>query len=662
MKCNYIYTNWCLICILVISLLSCQKEETGVDSIGGTGNKITLKLTVPESVKVRSTTENGDDILNENRIGTLDVFIYQENNNNCLFHQRISPSPELTGTGMYSKLLDVTQEMFAVNTTHSIYLIANYPGTIPPSGVTLSELKALNVSSLNTDVKQNYFIMDGVCNMILNDGIIVNKEIPILLKRAASKIRLSFNYVNGFSLATGSEITKKVVNYATNSSLIENGEAVTPTLQTMSGFTNQNSGAGNSTNIVVYSYSNDWNSNVNDETYLIVNIPVRDNLSTLHSLNYYKIPVNYRLPENNDSPQVSEEARRALYKLQRNYLYDVNVIIDKLGSVDPLNPVAITPNYTIQNWTTKQVLVSVDAANFIYVHDKVINMPLITSFTTTFQSSSPDVQITNIKMNGTTITNNTNGVNITWTTASKSGNIVINSTIPDNFTAKTITFTVQNGAALTEQVTVNQYPALYLGADISADVPGGSDGQNNQNMYIMTSLISDFSTLPDPDEFNETFPSGYTHFAPNPALGATYAAYIRANAILGYPLLDNNGNTIDTEENNRRVAPRFMLASQYGATNPASYLTSQTKCSNYIERDATTGQTYSDWRMPTLAEVYMIDILQNVQKSIVKKILEGPYYWSARASSAVKFMDPRVGNSTSFNNYNTAVRCVRDIK
>ena len=86
------------------------------------------------------------------------------------------------------------------------------------------------------------------------------------------------------------------------------------------------------------------------------------------------------------------------------------------------------------------------------------------------------------------------------------------------------------------------------------------------------------------------------------------------------------------------------------------------KCNTYVERDSTTGETYSDWRMPTLAEIYMIDILQNIRLSDVKKILEGGWYWSARQSGAVQFMDPRVGNIASSGALRASVRCVRDVK
>ena len=165
-----------------------------------------------------------------------------------------------------------------------------------------------------------------------------------------------------------------------------------------------------------------------------------------------------------------------------------------------------------------------------------------------------------------------------------------------------------------------------------------------------------------PDEFDEDFGSGYTHYAANPALGKSYAEYIRNNAVLGNPLTDSEGQTIDTEENNRRISPRLMLASQHGVTTADSYTNSRDKCAAYVENDATTNERYSDWRMPTLAEVYLIDVLQNIKVAEVKKILEGSWYWSARASSAVQFMDPRVGNTNSFNALHSSVRCVRDVK
>ena len=208
-----------------------------------------------------------------------------------------------------------------------------------------------------------------------------------------------------------------------------------------------------------------------------------------------------------------------------------------------------------------------------------------------------------------------------------------------------------------------QYPALYIGSDISADVPEEAKGQNNTKMYIMNSFVADFSTLPNPDEFDEDFGSGYSHYAANPALGASYASYIRDNAVLGYPLTDSEHAAIDTEENNRRIFSALHACLTTWYDNGKHIHRIQNQMPGLCRRDATTGETYSDWRMPTQAEIYLIDVLQNIRICEVKGILEGNYYWSSNASGAVNFMDPaRVGEGGKFSPLNASVRCVRDIR
>ncbi len=639
---------WLLLFVMYL-VSSCSQNELESSDMKQDGD-VFVKVFFKKASVARATNEVGNDDLNENKITTLDVFMYKEGGDECVFYQHIVPTPALTGVNAYSTKLNVYQEEFETNVNYETYVLANYSGSIPDKGLALSALKGLSVTGLNPDVKQDVFLMDGVHSMILNDGVVVNKEIPVSLKRAASKIRVKLSYANGYSVATGLAMSKKLIRYAASSQVLENGNSVVPDLQEMPDFTSTMVGADGDVAFVMYSYANDWNDDVNDETYILVNIPVTNGALT-YTNSYYRIPVNYRLS--------AEGTDETLYKLQRNYLYDISVQVDRLGSPDPKTPVELSTQYTIKDWTTKDVLVSVEGINFLYVEDTRITMPNSTKFTTTFQSSTP-VSISNIQVNG--VASDGNGVNIEWTKDAKAGNIEINSVLPNNFVSKVVTFTVTNESGMTQNVRVEQFPALYIGYDISADAPGGSEGQNNNKMFVINSFVADFSTLPNPDEFDEDFGSGYSHMAANSALGASYASYIRNNAVLGYPRRDENGNTIDTEENNRMISPRFMLASQHGTTTASNYVLSRDKCSSYVERDETTGETYSDWRMPTLAELYMIDILQNIRLCEVKKILEGSWYWSARQSSAVEFMDPRVGVNSSFDSLKASVRCVRDVK
>lgn len=663
MKLNNIYIIQ-FISALVLLLSSCSQEELIDQPDAGTGSgKIAIRLSLSQPAITRADTEVGEDDLNENLIKTLDVFIYREGQESCSFYEHITPSPEQTGSGEYTVTLGARQDQFVQNATYNTYVVTNYSGSIPDGGLTRSGLQALNVTTLDPDKIQDSFLMDGTAANILNDGRIVNKEIAVALKRAASKIRVSTAYTNGFSASTGGTMTKKLFQYVTNASVLENGSPVVPQLQSMSGFTGITPGTGTD-KIIVYSYPNDWSLRKQNETYLIVNIPATGPDGTEYALNYYKVPVNFRLPaDDTANPSEEQEAERnAIYRLERNHLYDITVLVDQPGSPTPETAKEISANYTIEDWTTKEILVSVEGFNFIYVEDTDIKLPNSTKFTTTFQSSTPDVEISDITVNGQAIENGNAGVFINNSQGVKTGDIIIVSALPENFVAKEIAFTVKNGVGLTQEVKVLQYPALYIGSDISADAPGGSQGQNNNKMFVIGSFVADFSSLPDPDEFDEDFGAGYTHYAANPALGKSYAEYIRNNAVLGNPLTDSNGQTIDTEENNRRISPRLMLASQHGVTTADSYLNSRDKCESYVENDETTNETYSDWRMPTLAEVYLIDVLQNIKVAEVKKILEGSWYWSAQANSAVQFMDPRVGNTASFNPKHSSVRCVRDVK
>lgn len=660
MKRNNIYILWAL-SVLVSLFLSCSDEESN-DQTDNSG-KITLRISRSAPDVSKASTVAGEDKLNENLITSLDVFIYEEGQESCTFYQHIIPTTTVTGEDDYTVSLNAEQKMFIQDATYRTYVVANYPEQIPESGLTLSALKSLRVSELNPDKIQDSFVMEGYSDGILNDGQITNKEIAVSLIRLAAKIRVSTTYTNGFVASSSEIISKRLMRYATNSLVLDSEVPFVPELNDMPGFTDIVSRGGKD-RIAVYSYPNDWNDNLQNETYLIMNIPVTGPDGKEYIQNYYKVPVNFRLPADDPAnPTPDQEAqRKALYKLQRNHLYDITILIDQPGSTVPESAVLVSANYAVKNWSTKDVLVSVEGFNFIYVEQTKVIMPNRTSFTTTFQSSTPDVEITDITVNGKAVSNGSEGVNITCSQGVKSGNININSSLPINFVGKEITFTVKNGAGLTQEVHATQYPALYISSDISADEPGGSQGQNNNKMYVIGSFVADFSTLPDPDEFDEYFRGGYTHYAPNPELGKTYAEYIRKNAVFGYPLTDEDGATIDTEENNRRVSPRLMLASQYGTTTADSYVNSKDKCRKYVENDATTNERYSDWRMPTLAEVYLIDILQNIKVAEVKKILEGKWYWSAQASSTIEFMDPRVGNTTNFNPLNAAVRCVRDVK
>lgn len=391
-------------------------------------------------------------------------------------------------------------------------------------------------------------------------------------------------------------------------------------------------------------------------------------------------------------------------KIIRNHIYKYSIT----GIKDTEE---IECTYTIKDWSTKTTEVDSEDFHWLWIKDEVLYMNNVSQIKTIFDSSTSDLvytvsEIKVYKENRTWVGGGTISVNIDNTFR---GDININSTIPTNFLGKEFIVTVSSAiSGKSAQVKVYQFPPLYISAEQTGVKWTDSQGQTNSNMYVFTALLPDLSTIPNPDDRNNG-PSNTTWNR-----GASYAAYLREQCAFGFPqttetnLSDfasssvNTANsrkyyagpvkvltTVGNVENNRLVSPRFALASQAGMNVPNSsyisifdhnytiaipqdpnvnqynsnyhkYMKHSMKqfCERYREFNAD-GVEYGPgtWRAPTKAEVYLIDVLQNVVACAVKKILEGGAYWGADANM-VYMMDPRVSSGTS----TAAIRCVRDIK
>lgn len=354
------------------------------------------------------------------------------------------------------------------------------------------------------------------------------------------------------------------------------------------------------------------------------------------------------------------------------YVYDVKGTLD--ASTRKMNF-----TWNLLAWGgSRETEANIQQAKYLVVKDLNIVMPNENTFTTTFASSSP-INISNVTVkNGSTSANTTSNTTIT-PDAGNNGNITIESRIPINFIPDTITFTVTNNDGLSQNVTVMQYPPIYITHDITGVSWKDDNGQQTKNMYNFDVLAADFSTIPYPDDRNNI---GETWWNKRYKV---YADYLRENAVLGYPETVSmtesfypSGDylkspysstyyrdkqviiTKENTDNEKMISPHFMLASQAGMNQPASYDARKIFCKHYLEYEED-GTVYGpgSWRMPTKAELYLIDVLQNIQRCDVKKILEGDAYWAAN-SNLIIMMDPRVGNDE--NATSGSVRCVRDIK
>lgn len=633
---------------------SCAKGP-GFAEPGGSG--LTLRITLPQE-KLTKAQEAGEEALNENKVSTLDVFIYKQGEDACAHYQRIEPGAGMTRYGVAKQ-----QSAFEANAGYTVYAVAN-GGAATAAAKTLPELKHAVVSkALDPDAVQAALLMDGKsAATVLNDGTDANKEIEIPLRRGVAKIRVNLSYGAGHQPV--GQVTKKLVNYAGDTRVLEEGDSHSPTLATTPAYSNAGSVSGDASRIILYSYANDWEGSVADETFVYLNVPLKKGAATEN--HYYKLPVNFRLAADGGDPA-------HLYKLRRNYIYDITAHINGDGGSGAPEAVVIeNVDYRVIDWSTSDVDVWIKNIMYLYVDEQEIVMNNISEYATRFQSSSDNVEIRNLKVlvEGSEVS--AAGVSVTREPFVHNGSITIDSPVPDNFVPRVITFDVENQDGIIQSVRVTQYPPIWIGHLTSQDV----SGTKNRNMYTVNVKQADLRTIPMPDvatrgSWGDAHVRGYyqeltgkLYTGPHPynPVNDERQEQEYGSCLIGYPALDKNGYTDPSSANRWMISPNFMFASRVSSSeDKVDYWAAVSRCKNYSETD-TDGVTYRGWRMPTYAEMLLLDILQNVGKSEIKDITDRHRYWTADPASnaAFRILNPSGGTNGESASY-AEVRCVRDI-
>ncbi len=634
---------------------SCAKQP-GMAEPGGTGG-LTLQVALPQE-QLTKAEEAGVDALNENKVSTLDVFIYRDGEQACAHYERIVPQAGMTRYGIEKR-----QGAFVQDAGYTVYVVAN-GGDATAQAQTLAELKqAVVAEALDPDAVQAALLMDGKSAVtILNDGTQANKEIDISLKRGVAKIRVNLTYGTGYQPV--GQVTKKLVNYASDSRVLEEGDSHTPALLTIPAYTNAGTVSGDPNRIILYSYANDWSGSVADETFIYLNVPIQKGAATEN--HYYKLPVNYRLAADDGDPE-------HLYKLKRNYIYNITAHINGDGGSSAPEAVTIeNVDYRVVDWSTNAVDVWIKNIMYLYIDEQDILMNNIGEYQTGFQSSSDNVEIKNVKVFVEGAEVSSAGVSITRQPFVHNGWIKIESPIPDNFVPRVITFDVENQDQIVQSVTVTQCPPIWIGHITSQDV----SGSKNRNMYTVNVKQADLRTIPMPDlaprgSWGDAHVRGYYQ-------ELTGKLYTGPNAynpqddgrqeldygycLIGYPALDQNGFTDPSVTNRWMISPNFMFASRVSSSeDKVDFWAARSRCRNYSETD-TDGTRYTGWRIPTYAEMLLLDVLQNVSKSAIKDITDRHRYWTADPASnaAFRILNP-AGGANGENASYAEVRCVRDI-
>lgn len=377
------YIRYLLISLPAICGLfsSCTDDMQSGISAEGKG-KVTLTYSISGITPSRAEAGVNNDNWNENQINQLDLFIFPAGGGDAI-HRESTPDVTDGQDGSVHTwefgMNDLSPEDIADG--DQIYLIANCPSVA--SVTTLQGLQEAYVQGLTCNAKQISFLMDGKGTLTRSGN---DATIRVELKRALAKIRLSVTNED----PNASSYEYQFVNYAPNSAVLDEGEtdflasANFKLESTTSSAEDEMTSLDRAENIyegklVLYSYANDWykpnpntepNPDINGGTIvggdqIYTEAPIDEAKQTYILLKapfngkdwYYKVPVNYQLPEDNDDIDIDAETYKELYRLQRNYIYDIAVTIDREGGsrIDPGTLVNLT--YSIMPWDGEEITV-----------------------------------------------------------------------------------------------------------------------------------------------------------------------------------------------------------------------------------------------------------------------------------------------------------------
>ncbi len=635
------------------------------------GSELTFQLSFVDNQTTRQTRAaeeepgNYDGTFNEDKIQTINAFFYQGNT----LKWKVTSTELLYDEATNIATLPIPEDkkaLFYNNTTvtYDVHIVANNGidfSSITEGADNLQTLKDLVLQSPEFVTKggaeaQSNFVMVGKKSQVINLNSPYLGDID--MKRVASKIRLRLVEVILPGLGPNGTPKARLVHFADKSALMEGGTQ--PTLGTDDWKTTAyreltveaptNVGGGRTTVAPFYAYANNWQADPTRETYIELILPVKQATEPYATADFkYRIPIT---PQN-----LTGADAEYMNRLDRNYLYDIALRVKIAGTIEePLE--TITGNYTIQDWSTQQVLVYVQASHYLVVSEQNIIMPNTSTYTITFNSSVPNVTLvpgslkatyTYVPAGGSTpVTQPVAQAQMPTVTVQPNviaGTIVINSPIPVNYIPKDIEFKITNGqSGMTETIIIKQLPATYFTTQLGVRALGENGqpitsppgGLQNRHMYAITTLA----------------PSG--------------------DIMWGFPPTDANGYTINSYEVSQMVSPKFMMASQFGAVQPMSFANARNRCNSYWEETVINGATvrYDDWRLPTAAEIKYIDDLQHDTNNPQGVVMHGNYYWSNWSEypsilngqtvyGAYKMKAPQATPSTY---YNAAIRCIRDIK
>ena len=353
------YFAMCAIALLGLANTSCMSDD--IESTAACNYSVVLEYKVGGSATetraaTRAETEVGNEILNENKINRLDLFVFKPDGSRVKQVTFNSADVKGSPTTEYKHKELTSNELTRSDIEGNVlYLVANLDnwGNIN----NLNDLKIATINQATTfqhNQKQSAFVMDA--KMLKKEVVTGKIHLKFQLKRALAKIRLNVQDDKGNAVVP-TEYACQLIHYAADGAILAEGTSTSNALNTDAAASSKVTAPAvtQGKKAVFYSYANSWIDktknpyaeepiDVSKQTYILLK-------AKYNGKDYfYKVPVNKRLYESNDAATTDWTKYEPLYRLDRNTIYDVTAKVDREGGDTPENPATLYVNPIVSDW------------------------------------------------------------------------------------------------------------------------------------------------------------------------------------------------------------------------------------------------------------------------------------------------------------------------
>lgn len=353
------YFAMCAIALLGLANTSCMSDD--IESTAACDYSVVLEYKVGGSATetraaTRAETEVGNEILNENQINRLDLFVFKPDGSRVKQVTFNSADVKGSPTTEYKHKELTRNELTRSDIDGNVlYLVANLDnwGNIN----NLNDLKIATINQATTfqhNQKQSAFVMDA--KMLEREVTTGKIHLKFQLKRALAKIRLNVQDDKGNAVAP-TAYACQLMHYAADGAILAEGASTSNALNTDAAASSKVTvpAVTQDNKAVFYSYANSWIDktknpyaeepiDVSKQTYILLKAKYKGKDY------FYKVPVNKRLYESNDAATTDWTKYEPLYRLDRNTIYDVTAKVDREGGDTPENPATLYVNPIVSDW------------------------------------------------------------------------------------------------------------------------------------------------------------------------------------------------------------------------------------------------------------------------------------------------------------------------